>query len=180
MLHRMELRGPYFQSERTCEECAERFWGTEAARFCSKPCRQRAWRANRSNPLADSDLAGVCRDLLGRAQGTGGLPGKILPRLFRAAARELRLRGWDPIELLMSLPDEPASETDRAPGGMSGKPPARRKWLYPPEAELEKLEALIAARLLHGEDVGWHLERREQLVEYLVIRDADSATAKAT
>ena len=170
----------FSRAERFCDQCGEVFWGAERAKFCSQPCRLRSWRARQSSRALLPLHVELCQDVVRRHQGSDwGAASKLLPRLFRALAAELRKRGWDPIELLMSMPDEPASESDRAPGGMSGKPPARRKWLYPPEAELEKLEALISARLLHGEDVGWHLERREQLTEYLVIRNADAATAKA-
>jgi len=179
MVH-VGMRDSYFQTERQCEECAEHFWGTEAARFCSKSCRQRAWRAGRPSLLRRGELADLCREVMHRAELQSGAASKLLPRLFRAVARELRSRGWDPIELLMSMPDEPASASDTAPGGIRGEPPTRRRWLYPPEVELEKLDALIAARLKRGDSVGWHLERREQIAEYLVVRTANTTAAKAT
>ena len=164
-----------------CESCGELFWGAERAKYCSQPCRLRSWRARRRSRMQQPLHVELCQEVVRRHQGSAeGAASKLLPRLFRAVAAELRRRGWDPIELLMSTPDEPASETDRAAVVMSGQPPALRKWLYPPEVELEKLEVLISDRLLHGEDVSWHLERREQIAEYLIVRDADASAAKAT
>jgi hypothetical protein len=104
--------------------------------------------------------------------------GRLLARLFRACAAELRRRGLDPIELLMSVPDDPASDADTAPGGIRGAAPTRRKWLYPPEVELEKLDEVIAKRLERGHSVAWHEERREQLAEYLVVRAANEPSAE--
>jgi hypothetical protein len=176
------MRGPYSQSERVCEDCAEKFWGTEAARYCSKPCRQRGWRARKTwLGLRSADLPGLCAEVHARGQLGGASYSKLLPRLFRTTAAELRRRGWEPIELLMSKPDDPAAEADTAPGGVEGTSPQRRRWLYPPEVELEKLEALITARLERGQSVDWYLERREQITEYLTIRNAnDQAAVKAT
>jgi hypothetical protein len=174
------MRGSYSQSERQCDACGEMFWGTEAAQFCSKPCRQRSWRARQAwAGLREPGLPGLCRELLERGQLGGGSYSKLLPRLFRATAAELRKRGWDPIELLINRPDEPASDPDTAPGGIAGVSPHRRRWLYPPEVELERLDALIAARLKRGESVTWHLERREQIAAYLAVRDAGESADKA-
>jgi len=175
------MRLETFHTERVCEGCGERIWGTRARRFCEKACQQRAWRAARSNPFErGSDLPALCAIVMKRADLGGSDAGKLLPRLFRAVARELRLRGWDPIELLMTHPQDPASDSDTAPGGIEGQPPARRKWLYPPELEIEKLDTLIAQRLERGEPVSWQVERREQIAEYLVIRNAGAPPANAT
>lgn len=78
----------------------------------------------------------------------------------------------------MTRPDEPASEEDTAPGGIEGEPPERRRWLFPPEVELDKLEAIIKERLARGVSVAWHLERREQISEYLTIRGANEQHAQ--
>jgi hypothetical protein len=173
------MRGPYFQSERVCDACGEKFWGTEAALFCSKPCRQRSWRARQAwLGLREADLPGLCAEVSARGKLGGASYGKLLPRLFRATAAELRKRGWDPIELLMNRPDEPAVDSDDAPGGMEGTPPARRRWLFPPEVELEKLEAVIAERLKRDASVTWYLERRAQIAEYLAVRDAPASIEK--
>ena len=174
------MRGPYSQSERICDACGESFWGTEAALYCSKPCRQRSYRARQAwMGLGTAELPALCAEITARGERGGASYSKLLPRLFRAAAAELRKRGWDPIELLMTRPDEPASEKDTAPGGIEGKPPERRRWLFPPEAELEKLEAIIKERLSRGLSVAWHLERREQITEYLIVRNANDLHAKA-
>ena len=168
------MRGPYSQSERICDACGEFFWGTEAALYCSKPCRQRSYRARQAwMGLGSADLATLCTEIVARGARGGASYGKLLPRLFRATAAELRKRGWDPIELLITRPDEPASPADTAPGGITGKPPARRRWLFPPEVEIEKLDQAIAERLSRGLSVEWHLERREQIAEYLAIQRAN-------
>jgi hypothetical protein len=39
---------------------------------------------------------------------------------------------------------------------------------------------LIAQRLERGEPVSWHVERREQIAEYLVIRNVGAPRANAT
>jgi hypothetical protein len=172
-----------FRVERQCEQCGERLWGSERQRFCGPSCQQRARRAARSQPFKTGrDLVTLCGAVLERARehGDGVSAAKLLPRLFRAVARELRERGWDPIELLMTTPEDPASEDDVAPGGISGTRPHRRKWLYPPEAELEKLAAIIAKREEQGHSVAWHVERMEQIREYLILRNAeDRASAPA-
>ena len=170
------------ETEHTCEQCGEFFWSSARARFCSQPCRLRHWRARQPLRIgpADPTLLGLCAEVLKRGKSDGSdSAAKLLPRLFRAVAAELRKRGWDPIELLMTTPTEPATNRDTAPGGIAGAPPERRKWLYPPEVELEKLEALITARLAKSESVEWHLERREQLSEYLILRNASAPSPKA-
>ena len=82
-------------------------------------------------------------------------------------AVELRKRGWDPIELLLSAPDEPASPGDVAAGGIEGAAPARRRWLHAPEEELALLETRIAERAERGKASPWHVERRSQLLRLL-------------
>lgn len=174
-IFRRRMRGSHFESERVCEACAEKFWGTEAALYCSKPCRQRSWRARQTwMGLREAGLPGLCAEVLERGKLGGASYSKLLPRLFRATAAELRKRGWDPIELLISRPDEPASESDASLGGIEGVSPQRRRWLYPPEVELEKLDAMIAERLKRGAGVTWFVERRAQIAAYLAARDADA------
>jgi hypothetical protein len=168
-----------YRVERLCGECGEPLWATERQRFCDEVCQQRARRARNSHPFKTGrDLATLCSAVLERAKpGSVEPAAKLLPRLFRAVARELRSRGWDPIELLMTTPEDPASEDDVAPGGISGTRPHRRKWLYPPEAELEKLAAIIAKREEQGHSVAWHVERMEQIREYLILRNAEARAA---
>ena len=165
----------YARSERRCEWCGERFWGTARAVYCSKSCRQRAYRAKQPYGLGPSELSGLCAHMLsGEGRVGRSSPRKLVPRLFRAAAKELRKQGWDPIELLLSEPDDPASDDDTAPGGIEGEVPKRRKWLYPPEVELAKIEAQIIQRRLEGSGVGWYERRRDQLVRLLEQRRASS------
>jgi hypothetical protein len=169
-----------FRVERLCEECGEALWGSERQRFCKPACQQRARRAERTRPFKTGrDLVTLCGAVLERAKehAAGAPAAKLLPRLFRAVARELRARGWDPIELLMTSPEDPASEDDVAPGGILGTRPHRRKWLYPPEAELEKLAAIIAKREEQGHSVVWHVERMDQIREYLILRNAEDRAA---
>ena len=128
--------------------------------------------------LREAGLPGLCAEVVQRGKLGGASYSKLLPRLFRATAAELRKRGWDPIELLISRPDEPASEPDDAPGGIEGVSPQRRRWLYPPEVELEKLDAMIAERLKRGAGVTWFVERRAQIAEYLAARDAAELAGK--
>jgi len=162
----------YSRSERRCAQCGELFWGTARAAYCSKACRQRAFRAKQPAGLGATSLGDLCARM---AEGTlaegQSSPRKLLPRLFRAAAAELRRQGWDPIELLLSMPDEPVSADDQAPGGFEGEAPHRRRWLFPPEEEMRKLDAQILARRLEGSGVGWYEERREQLVRLLAQRN---------
>jgi len=95
---------------------------------------------------------------------------KLLPRLFRATAAELRKRGWDPIELLLTIPDDPATASDSAPGGIESDGTQRRKWLHPPEQELKLLEETIAHREEEGFSTIWHRERAQKLRELLNAR----------
>jgi hypothetical protein len=174
------MRGSYSQIERVCDACGEKFWGTEAALYCSKPCRQRSWRARQTwTGLREVGLPGLCAEVVERGSKLGGASySKLLPRLFRATAAELRKRGWDPIELLINRPEDPASESDAALGEMEGASPPRRRWHYPPEVELERLDAMIAERLKRGAGVTWFLERRAQIAEYLAGRDAAASVGK--
>ena len=63
------MRDPYTQSERQCDECGEMFWGTEAALFCSKACRQRSWRARQMwVGLREPGLPSLCREVYERGK----------------------------------------------------------------------------------------------------------------
>jgi hypothetical protein len=158
----------YSRHERRCDCCGEAFWGTARARYCGKGCRQRAHRAKQPYGLGATELAELCRQLADAKREDGASsPRKLLPRLFRAAAAELRKQGWDPIELLLSQPDEPVSDDDTAPGGIEGESGNRRMWLFPPEEELRRLEEQILERKLEGAGVGWYERRRDQLQRYL-------------
>lgn len=168
----------YFKAERTCEECGERFWGTAKARVCSDSCRGRLWRKQRS--FRESvRLADLFKDFLDRRKGGDASWSKLLPRIFRATAAELRRRGWDPFELLLSMPDEPVSDSDKSPGGIEGEAPRRRMWLHPPEREIKMLEAAVAQRLKEGLSIKWHCERREVLERILKARAAQQPSRKA-
>ena len=161
----------YSRSERRCAQCGELFWGTARAAYCSKSCRQRAYRAKQPLGLGATELGDLCARVAADAPAEGqSSPRKLLPRLFRAVAVELRRQGWDPIELLLSMPDDPVSADDRAPGGFEGEAPHRRRWLFPPEEEIRKLDVQILARRLEGSGVGWYEQRREQLVRLLAQR----------
>jgi hypothetical protein len=107
--------------------------------------------------------------MMRRASGSASYS-KLLPRLFRATAAELRKRGWDPFELLMSMPDDPATASDTAPGGIELEGTRRRKWLHPPEQELKILEETIAQREEEGFSTTWHCARAEKLRELLSAR----------
>jgi hypothetical protein len=159
----------YFKLERVCAECGEKFWGTRGAQFCSSPCRARQWRRSNAVTQAES-LADICKEILMRRTGGSASYSKLLPRLFRVTAAELRKRGWDPIELLLSIPDDPASATDTAPGGIEGQSPRRRKWLHPPERELELLKEKIEEREEDGLPADWHRARVQQLEAILAAR----------
>lgn len=168
----------YFKAERTCEECGERFWGTAKARVCSDSCRGRLWRKQRS--FRESvRLADLFKDFLDRRKAGDASWSKLLPRIFRATAAELRRRGWDPFELLLSMPDEPVSDSDKSPGGIEGEAPRRRMWLHPPEREIKMLEAAVAQRLKEGLSIKWHCERREVLDRILRARAAEQQTPKS-
>ena len=161
----------YSKSERRCDQCGEPFWGTARATYCSKACRQRAARAREPYGLG-GELAALCAQMIeAKREDDESSPRKLLPRLFRAVARELREQGWDPIELLLAQrPDDPVSEDDTAPGGIEGVSGRRRKWLFPPEEELERLQEVILQRKSEGSGVEWYERRRDQLRRLLQQR----------
>lgn len=158
----------YYKVERVCEECGERFWST-GAHVCSVACRSRQWRKNRAKERSVT-LADICKEVMMRRASGSASYSKLLPRLFRATATELRKRGWDPVELLMSMPDDPATAADSAPGGIGLEGTQRRKWLHAPEEELKLLEEKIAQRGEDGLSVTWHRQRAQKLRELLAAR----------
>lgn len=162
----------YYKVERACEECGERFWST-GARVCSVACRSRQWRKQKAKERSVS-LADICKEIMMRRATGSASYSKLLPRLFRATATELRKRGWDPIELLMSMPDDPATPLDTAPGGIGQDGSQRRKWLHPPKEELKLLETMIAEREEEGLSTIWHRARAEKLRELLEARTPKS------
>jgi hypothetical protein len=97
----------------------------------------------------------------------------LLPRVFRLVAAELQRRGWDPIVLLLSHPEEPATTEDSAPGGIEGSAPHRRRWLFTPAEEIEKLTAEIDARAARGCTSPWHRRRRQYLRAHLKANGHD-------
>lgn len=155
-----------YDVERICEECGERFWGSPRASCCSPGCYSRRWRARKAKARV-VELADICTEVLERGGKGSASWSKLLPRLFRQAAVELRKLGWDPFELLLSVPREPATDGDIAPGGIAGSAPGRRRWLHPPDVELELLTLLIAQRSATGRSVDWHLRRVETLKQIL-------------
>lgn len=163
--------GGYFKDRRVCTACGEPFWGTRRARFCTSSCRGRAARARVLLRGMPEELRSVCQVVLGRPEHGGSSYAKLLPLLFRVVARELRLRGWDPINLLFTCPDEPVSEEERG----EGRP--TRKWLFCPEEELAKLEREIAQRYQQGRAYDWHVQRREKLLAIVQARHAKDAQA---
>jgi hypothetical protein len=162
----------YYKVERVCEECGERFWST-GARVCSVACRSRQWRKNRAKDRSVT-LADICKEVMMRRASGSASYSKLLPRLFRATAVELSKRGWDPVELLMSMPADPATAADSAPGGIALEGAQRRKWLHPPEEELKLLEDKIAERGENGDSTIWHRERAQKLRELLAARTSKS------
>jgi hypothetical protein len=158
----------YYKVERVCEECGERFWST-GAKVCSVPCRSRQWRKNQAKARSVT-LADVCKEVMMRRASGSASYSKLLPRLFRATAAELRKRGWDPLELLLSIPDDPATQSDTAPGGIESNGTQRRKWLHPPERELEILKEKIALRGEAGFSTKWHRSRAATLEALLETR----------
>lgn len=158
-----------FEDEHLCDECGEPFWGGARARFCSGRCRSRGWRAKMSKARAVT-LAEVCRAILERIDAESDAYSKLLPRLFRQAAVELSRRGWDPLQLVLSIPDEPATETDIAPGGVTRRGGSRRRWLHAPEDECELLRTRIEQRVGAGKSIAWHLRRLETLDRVLEER----------
>lgn len=163
----------YYSIERRCKQCGQLFWAkTKRNEYCHQSCRQRAARAKGEFGLGATELGDLCTQIAGMQRGGPSTPRKLLPRLFRAVARELYAQGWDPIELLLITPDDPVSEDDQALGGFEGLAPRRRRWLFPPQEELAKLELQIRERKLEGSGVGWYEKRRDQLRRLLTQRAA--------
>jgi hypothetical protein len=163
------------RSERRCGCCGELFWGSARAAYCSGACRQRSYRARHPYGLGASELSELCERVISGDRNAGQCSArKLLPRLLRAAAKEMRKQGWDPVELLLSKPDDPASDDDTAPGGIEGSSPHRKKWLYAPEEELARIEQKIIQRRLEGSGVGWYERRRDQLARLLEQRRAST------
>jgi hypothetical protein len=154
---------------RVCAWCGGTFWGSARARFDSSSCRGRYRRANLAHRGAPV-LAAACQEILDRRDACSASYSKLIPRVFRAAAAELQRRGWDPIELLISHPDDPAADPDTAPGGIEGEGMQRRKWLYPPEEEALKLRGAIRMRSKKGQSVAWHQARLQTLEKALAAR----------
>ncbi len=159
----------FYEHERRCTECGEPFWGTAKANFCSPACKVRRWRAARTGTQS-AELAQVCEEILRRRTQGRASYAKLLPRLFRRVATDLRLRGWDPIALLLSIPDEPANASEDAPGGVEGLAPKRRRWLHSPERELELLQAAVLKRKQAGRSTAWYLARAEHLRAAIAAR----------
>ena len=103
------------------------------------------------------------------SRGRSAAYSKLLIRLLRLVAADLRKRGWDPVELLQGTPDDPITGNDDAPGGIEGEPPSRTKWLHSPALELELLEETIERReRTHGPGRSdWHEARRADLLTKL-------------
>lgn len=153
-----------YQVTRSCVECGEPFWGAARSRFCCQRCRKRRWRAIQTRtPL---ELAELCAEVVRRNEAGSEAYSKLLPRLFRIVGAELRRREWDPIELLLTIPDEPGPAQERAADDMDEARPVRR-WLRPPDAELAEIERLIGERERDGLATDWHQHRREQLLRFL-------------
>jgi hypothetical protein len=72
--------------------------------------------------------------------------------------------------LLLSIPDDPATQSDTAPGGIESNGTQRRKWLHPPERELEILKEKIAERAEAGFSTKWHRGRAATLEALLETR----------
>lgn len=159
----------YYKVERACDECGESFWST-GAKVCSVACRSRQWRKNQAKARSVT-LADICKEVMMRRASGSASYSKLLPRLFRATAAELRKRGWDPIELLLTIPDDPATASDTAPGGIESTGPSRRMWLHAPERELELLKETIAEREEEGFSAKWHRERAATLEALLEARN---------
>lgn len=152
----------YYKAERVCEECGGAFWGTARSRTCSGSCRSRQWRAAKAQERSRA-LAELCERIVLRHKAGSASYSKLLHRLLRTVAGELRERGWNPLEVLCGVPEDPVTGTDEAPGGIDGVAPNRVKWLHPPEDELQLLERSIAARQAQGRSVAWHEARVAQL-----------------
>jgi len=161
----------YYKTERICLECAEPFWGTAGANFCSAACRSRDWRMRQARERSEA-LGALCEEVTARRQAGRGSYSKLLPRLLRAVATELRQRGRDPIQILSGAPQDPITDHDDSPGGIEGTAPHRWKWLHPPERELQMLDQAIAERGARGTTTDWYETRRAQLLK--AIKDAAS------
>lgn len=163
-----------YEVEHLCDWCGEPFWGGRDRECCHPNCYSRRWRARKALG-ADATLENTCRELLARKSAGSQAYSKLLPMLFRIAAAELRKRGWDPFELLFTVPEEPATVDAHAGGAVEGTRPARRRWLHPPDEELVKLESLIRERLANGRPVDWHVGRREVVLRLLKDGNGDRA-----
>lgn len=159
----------YYKTERGCEECGERFWGTAGAHFCSSACRSRQWRAVRIQKRSRA-LAALCAEVGRRGKNGSGSYSKLLIRLLRTTAGELRSRGWDPHELIWGSPEDPVTGEDESLGGVEGESPQRVKWMHSPALELEMLEKAIERRARERKATDWYEARRAQLVEKLRAR----------
>lgn len=164
------------EHERVCNGCGEPFWGGPRANFCSAACRCRRWRAKQAQRRA-VELHELCEEVGRRVEEGSASYSKLLPRLLRATAAELRRLGWEPIELLLSHPPHPAAEGDSAPGGIEGEAPERRRWLYPPDQELLLIEEEISDREARGVGVAWHRRRQAHLIQLLAARGASAPSA---
>jgi hypothetical protein len=153
---------------RTCLCCGDTFWGTRRANFCSSSCRGRHRRMQRATHGAPV-LAAACEELLQRRAAGSASYSKLLPRIFRAAAAELTRGGWEPLELLITRPDDPAGADDTSPGGVEGEGRQRRKWLYPPDEEVLILQSVIRTRQQRGQSVGWYQQRLAALREAMTV-----------
>jgi hypothetical protein len=157
----------YYKTERDCMECGEAFWGTAGANFCSSACRSRNWRSLRAMGRWQG-LAALCEEIVRRRNAGTESSSKVLIRLLRAVAGELRSRGWDPAELLSGSPEDPVTNNDDAPGGIEGKSPNRVKRLHSPALELELIEEALFERGVPSENSkAWHMERRQELLSSL-------------
>lgn len=157
----------YYKTERKCEECGEQFWGTAGANFCSAACRSRNWRALRARGRWRG-IASLCEKVAQRRDAGSESSSKVLIRLLRAVAGELRSRGWDPAKLLAGSPEDPVTGNDNAPGGIEGTAPRRVKRLHSPALELELIEqALFERGVSRPSSQKWYLERRAGLLQQL-------------
>lgn len=154
---------------RVCVWCGDTFWGTERANFCSSSCRGRHRRAKLAHQGA-AVLAGACEEMLRRREAGSASYSKLIPRIFRAAGAELARRGWDPIALLITHPDDPAADNDSSPGGIEGIGRQRRKWLYSPDEEILILKGEIARRTNRRLSVAWHRQRLQVLEQAVQSR----------
>jgi hypothetical protein len=163
------VRKPYYRVERICLQCCAPFWGTAGANFCSATCRGRAWRAHKV--LSESSaLLEVCKEVIGRIELGSLSHSKLLTRLLRVTATELIRRGWDPVELLLSRPDEPVHPLDVVASGSPTGPAI--KPLHSPSEELALVEHVLADREARKSPRAWRARRRAEL---LAVADARAA-----